>query len=192
MRWFALALAHGTSRPARASLTARTRTGWMLFLVTSPHAVRPGLSHTDRSIPLKHCTASFLWVNAATSYMPAVGESKPEPFFRLATNDLNFCFLPVLSSVPADLSSQLLQLYQWPLRPAKKHILFLSAFTAISNGIWEGRVDTRLAQSTNWTWKLSSLVFKLRMFVYEVLLQKDMPPNNFRKAAIICRENRNF
>ena len=192
MRWFALGLAHGTYRPARASLTARTRTGWMLFLVTSPHTVRPGLSHTDRLIPLKHCTASFLWVNAATSYMHAVGDSKPEPFFRLATNDLNFFFLPVLSSVPADLNSQLLQLYQWPLHPAQKHILFLSAFTAISNGIWEGRVDTRLAQSTNWTWKLFSLVFKLRMSVYEVLLQKNTPPNTFRTAVIIGREDRNF
>ena len=34
-------------------------------------------------------------------------------------------------------------------------------------------------------WKLFSFIFKLRMFVYEVLLQKDTLPKIFRKVAVI-------
>lgn len=108
-------------------------------------------------IPLKTCTAFFLLVNATASYMHGFRESKPEPFFRLATNDPNIFFFFFASYLCCSLylltwtqsPSRLLQLLPVASSRSSETYSLLTILTAISNGICEGREDTSLPQSTN-------------------------------------------
>lgn len=144
-------------------------------------------------IPLKTCTAFFLLVNATASYMHGFRESKPEPFFRLATNDPNiffffFCFLPMLFSVPADLNSEPISAppaFTSGLLTLLGNIFFINyPHCHFKRDLWRERRH-KFTSVHKRPWKLFSFIFKLRMFVDEVILQKDTPPKIFRKVAVI-------
>lgn len=187
-RCFALGLAHGIQKPARACPTAGRR---MWFYSWSPVHTLEVLSSPIRivGIPLKSSTACKYcnWLQAGgqkvqtrailqTWHISSISVLLLRTYAVLFTccTELRAQVGSSLKAPPASFRGLVFLLSGADSSSCSETHSLLSVFTAISNRTWGGRVDPCLVSPQ--TWQLFPFVFKSRMLVYEDLLQKDTSP----------------